>query len=221
MSFVHFLLDLIYPPRCRFCGALLDRESLEPCRKCQAADFWLKEDQAIVPGHHVSRCVCVGWYRDKLRDAVLRFKFQGRKEYAKAYGHQMAKQIRFFLPGAYDVVTWVPVSPETLKKRGYDQAQLLAEAAAAALGQEARPLLAKSRKNRAQSSLKGAGARWKNVAGVYTALHPEALAGQRVLLVDDIFTTGATLEEAAKTLLDAGASQVVAAVLCRTPQKQE
>jgi len=59
------------------------------------------------------------------------------------------------------------------------------------------------------------------VAGVYTVPQPEAVAGRRVLVIDDILTTGATLEEAARTLRAAGAAQVVAAVLARTPGKQD
>ena len=116
------------------------------------------------------------------------------------------------------MITWVPVSRQTLKKRGYDQARLLAEETARALGREAVPLLEKARATPAQSSLESAAQRRKNVKGVYAVPRPEQVTGQRVLLIDDILTTGSTLEEAARTLRAAGASQVVAAAFCRTPQ---
>ena len=70
-----------------------------------------------------------------------------------------------------------------------------------------------------QSSLTQGRQRRANVAGVYTAPHPAQVAGQRILLLDDILTTGATLNEAARTLRQAGARQVVAAAFCRTPPK--
>ena len=121
--------------------------------------------------------------------------------------------------GTYDLITWVPVSPKTLRRRGYDQAQLLAQETARALAAQAVPLLEKTRDTPPQSSLTQGRQRRANVAGVYTAPHPAQVAGQRVLLLDDILTTGATLNEAARTLRQAGARQVVAAAFCRTPPK--
>ena len=218
MSIAGFFLDLIYPPKCKFCGASLERESWEPCPKCRKAPFWLEGAQGVFDGKHFLRCVCAGWYQGALRDQVLAFKFSDRPQYARAYGPVLARQVRLFLPGTYDVITWVPVSRQTLKKRGYDQARLLAEETARALGREAVPLLEKARATPAQSSLESAARRRKNVKGVYAVPRPEQVAGQRVLLIDDILTTGSTLEEAARTLRAAGASQVVAAAFCRTPQ---
>ena len=218
MSIASFFLDLIYPPKCKFCGASLERESWEPCPKCRKAPFWLEGAQGVFDGKHFLRCVCAGWYQGALRDQVLAFKFSDHPQYARAYGPVLARQVRLFLPGTYDVITWVPVSRQTLKKRGYDQARLLAEETARALGREAVPLLEKARATPAQSSLESAARRRKNVKGVYAVPRPEQVAGQRVLLIDDILTTGSTLEEAARTLRAAGASQVVAAAFCRTPQ---
>ena len=213
------ILDILFPPRCKFCGALLDKSSLDPCRKCEKADFWLTPAQAVAPGTEVSRCVCAVWYQDPLRTEISRFKFQNHPDHAKAYGPVLAKQIRFFLPGAYDCITWVPVSEGTLKKRGYDQAQLLAEETAKALGAQAVPLLEKIKNTPAQSSLTDGRKRESNVAGVYKVPDPKLVKGQRVLVIDDIRTTGATLEEAARTLRKAGASQILAAAFCRTPRK--
>ena len=219
MSLFNFVADLLYPPRCKFCGALTDRTAWEPCKKCPP-ELWLKGAQAIIPGTHFARCVCTARYQGKLREQVRRFKFENHPDHAKAYGPMLAKTIRFYLPGAYDLVTWVPVSPQTLKDRGYDQARLLAEETARALGQEAIPLLAKTGRNRTQSSLEGADRRWKNVRGFYTVPGPALLTGKRVLVIDDILTTGATLEAAARALRQAGAVQVVAAAFCWTPTKE-
>ena len=98
-------------------------------------------------------------------------------------------------------------------------AKLLAQETARALAAQAVPLLEKTRDTPPQSSLTQGRQRRANVAGVYTAPHPAQVAGQRVLLLDDILTTGATLNEAARTLRQAGARQVVAAAFCRTPPK--
>jgi predicted amidophosphoribosyltransferase len=80
-------------------------------------------------------------------------------------------------------------------------------------------LLEKIKNNPAQSSLTDGRKRESNVAGVYAVPDPNLVKGQRVLVIDDIRTTGATLEEAARTLRKAGASQILAATFCRTPRK--
>ena len=78
-------------------------------------------------------------------------------------------------------------------------------------------LLEKIRDNPAQSALSDGAVRWENVRDVYRAAPPEAVRGRRVLLVDDICTTGATLSECAKVLAEAGAETVVCAAAARTP----
>lgn len=93
------------------------------------------------------------WYREPLRASLRRFKFSGRRDYAKAYGPVLAQAVRTYLPGTYDLITWVPVSPKTLRRRGYDQAQLLAQETARALAAQAVPLLEKTRDTPPQSSL--------------------------------------------------------------------
>ncbi len=220
MSVGSRFLDLLFPPRCPFCGGGGRSEEGEGCVRCRESDLWIPLEQRAFPGEHFVRCVCVGWYRDALRQSVRRFKFQNHPEYAEEYGKALAKSVRLFLPGAYDVITWMPVSQKRLKERGYDQARLLAEALAAETGNPALPLLEKVRDTPAQSSLTDGRARKANVAGAYAPADPAAVEGRRVLLVDDIYTTGSTMEEGAGVLGAAGASQVVAAALCRTPEKE-
>ncbi len=216
MALKQALLNLFFPPKCPLCGTLLDKTARGLCPPCAGAEFWLSGTQALFSGKAYARCACAGAYTGQLRESVLRFKFSNHPEYAKTFGPILAQTIRTYLPGAYDCISWMPVSPETLKKRGYDQAQLLAQEAAKALGREAVPLLAKTGKNVPQSSLEEGRQRWENVAGVYSVPDPAKVAGQRVLLIDDILTTGATLGEGARVLREAGAFQVVAATLCRT-----
>lgn len=221
MAFLQALADLLFPPRCPFCGKLLEHKGPWPCQKCANADFWITGPQGLSSGEHYLRCTSAGWYQEKLRDSVLKFKFSNHPEYAETYGPILARRIETYLPGSYDCITWIPVSPETWKKRGYDQAQCLAQETAKALGREAVPLLAKTGKNVAQSSLKDGRLRKGNVEGVYEVPDPSKVQGQRILLIDDILTTGSTLEEGAKTLRAAGAAQVVAATLCRTPVQRD
>ena len=118
-------------------------------------------------------------------------------------------------------VTWVPVSPRRLRQRGYDQARLLAESACRLWETKPLPLLRKTVHNPAQSGLKEAAARRANVLGVYEAVDPERISGHRILLVDDICTTGATLAECARVLREAGAADVVCAAAALTPLERD
>ena len=122
------------------------------------------------------------------------------------------EQIARDLPEA-DMITWVPISAKRLRKRGYDQVQLLARAVGPELGIPVEPLLEKIRDNRANSGLKTPAERRANVLGVYKAVGQEHFRGKRVLLLDDIVTTGATASECARVLLTAGAEEVIFAAV--------
>ena len=111
-------------------------------------------------------------------------------------------------PEGFDMLTWVPISRLRKLRRGYDQCQLLADAVGRELGMDPVPALQKIRNNRRQSAIKGEAQRRANVLGVYRVTDPEKIRDKRVLLLDDILTTGATAGEAARVLLTAGASEV-------------
>ena len=98
---------------------------------------------------------------------------------------------------------------------------LLASAAALELGEVAVETLRKGRNTEAQSGLDGDAARRANVLGVYEAVDPERISGHRILLVDDICTTGATLAECARVLREAGAADVVCAAAALTPLERD
>jgi len=106
-----------------------------------------------------------------------------------------------------------------LRHRGYSQSRILAEKTARLLGAETAALLRKRRYRPPQSRLTGEAARTANVSGAFAAIHPERFLGKRILLIDDVVTTGATLSECARVLLTEGASGVVCATLCCRPHR--
>lgn len=213
-----WLLDLIYPPRCMICHKLLGPGEREICPACDEA---LPEyDGADPQVRFCERCVVTFRYEGMLRESFLRYKFSGLRQYAGRYGAWMAVTIRDKLAGKFDLITYAPVSHKRRKERGYDQSELLCRAIARELGLEPVTALEKRTHTAAQSSLNKREERAANVAGVYAPVEPARLKGKRVLLIDDIVTTGATLAECCRVLLTAGAESVVCAALA-TRQSEE
>ena len=213
---VEVLLDLLFPPKYVFCRRLLRKGEEGLCASCRTSLPWTHGEEAEQHPEFVSLCVSPLWYQDNVRASFHRYKFQGSRGYAKAYGRLVAQCVREHLAGRYDLITWVPLSPERLKKRGYDQAMLLAMAAALELGDVAVETLRKVRDTGAQSGLgKDDSARQANVLGAYQVVDPELAEGRQVLLIDDVITTGSTISECARTLRSAGAAGVVCATLAR------
>ena len=135
--------------------------------------------------------------------------------YADCYGRLMASCIREHLNGRFDLITWVPLSTKRAKARGYDQAMLLALAVALELDDVAVETLVKTTHIQAQSTITDKEMRRANVSGVYELRDKELINGKRILLIDDIITTGSTLAECARVLLMGGAESVVCATLAR------
>ena len=144
---------------------------------------------------------------------MLRYKFAGRRCYAAAYGRALAMKLQTEELTDLDILTWVPVSSLRRMRRGYDQVELLANATAKELGIAPCKTLKKTRNTPPQSGIKDVYRRRANVLGAYKPVNPENIRGKRILLLDDIITTGATASECARTLLTAGAKEVYCAAI--------
>ena len=205
------LLDLLFPPRCVFCRRLLHRGEEGICPRCQQELPWALGAEAEQTGEFFSLCASPLWYQDH------RYKLKGVRGYSRTYGRLVAQCVQDHLAGRYDLITWVPLSRARLRQRGYDQAMLLASAAALALDDVAAETLCKVRDTEAQSGLgKNDASRRANVLSAYQVTDPALVEGRRVLLIDDIVTTGSTLSECARVLRTAGATDVVCAALARS-----
>lgn len=210
------LLDLLYPPRCIFCRSLLREGESDACGRCRAVLPVAEGKLCEQTGAFFDRCLSPFYYDGLVRESFHRYKFDGFRWYAPAYGRWMSDCLQDYLNEPLDGVTWAPLSRKRLRKRGYDQARLLAHEAAASLGMEEIPLLEKAVDTPAQSGLEGAARRRANVLGVYGLRPNTDIKGKHLLLVDDIVTTGSTLSECARVLKDGGAERVVCLTLARS-----
>jgi ComF family protein len=145
-------------------------------------------------------------YRDTLREALHAFKFNGRRWLARPLADLIVEQCGPILPPGASALVPVPLGRERERERGFNQAALLAERLARPLGVPVRPRwLARLRATLPQSELTAAD-RAGNVRGAFGA--SSAVAGQHVIVVDDVLTTGATVAECARALRSAGAAAV-------------
>jgi len=212
------LLDLLFPPKCAFCRTVTDGARV--CAACMDSLPRTAGADRDAGGDFLDGCVTPLRYAGTVRDSIHRFKFGGLSCYAPAYAALLAPAVRERLQDRIDVIAWVPVSRRRRRERGYDQAQLLAQELAKQLDLPYERLLLRTRNTAANSSLQGAEKRRANVAGAFQAI-PERAAGRRILLADDVYTTGATMSECARMLLMAGAESVHGAAVARAGEKPE
>ncbi len=173
----------------------------------------------ISSGIYISNVYPVFFYENTVRESILRYKFSGARYYSKYYGTLLATSIQAKTGVAYDGVVWVPVSSKRKRKRGYDQSYLLAEMVAKQLNLPLLSAVEKIRNNPAQSSLATVESRRANVMGVYKINSGADIVGKRLLLLDDIWTTGSTANEVARMLLTGGAVSVDCGVVAATRER--
>ena len=217
MKIVNWLTAWLFPEKCVLCGRILEKDALDLCHKCRVEAPECGVSRIKYP--FIDTWTALWYYQDHVRRSILRFKFHGRRNYAAAYARMLGMRLMKEDGVQFDCITWVPISDKRKKKRGYDQGQLLAEKLSQELQIPMQSTLKKIRNNPPQSGIVGQAHRKANVMGVYVATQPQALAGKRILLLDDILTTGATAGECARILLTAGAKEVHLAVVAAANQQ--
>ncbi len=212
MPVLDWVLDLLFPPKCPFCGRLLEKGELL-CPDCQRGLPWLEGRAGETEVELTAGCVSALRYEDKVRSAIHGYKFDGRSARSVAFGAMTAQAVGDHGITA-DLVSWPSLSKKRLRQRGYDQAELLAREVGRRLGLSVLRTVDK-RERPAQSGIQGEAARRANLLGAYVPVEPGNFEGRIVLLVDDVVTSGATLAECAKTLRLAGAERIFCATLAK------
>ncbi len=210
MSILDYFLDLMYPPRCMLCRKLLKDGEKQLCSGCaqRLPGFMTNEPRWDIK--NVKLCYAPFQYKDEVRASLHRYKFGGAAAYGPIYADFILKSIDEN-PISCDIISWVPLSPKRYRKRGYDQAEIIARALAEKLGLPCEKLLVKIKDNPKQSSIGNRERRKANVAGVYRCASENMVSGKRLLIIDDIVTSGATLAECAAVLRKSGCIEVYAA----------
>lgn len=214
IKFFDYILSLIYPPKCVFCGTVIDKSDI--CEECEKTLPFTKGDSIYQKFPFVDKCISPLYYKDYVRRAVLRFKFAGCSCYCRRLGGIMSECAENNLDcGSIDMVSCIPLSRKRMHDRGYNQAELLAKEISKKVGVEYLPTLKKIRHNTAQSTIKDSKQRAANVIGAYRVIDAEEVKGKYILLVDDVVTTGSTVSECARILKKSGAKAVYCVTLAR------
>lgn len=225
------------PPRCRSCRApLFAHDNPYLCPSCAGAMQWIGGAACGRCGFpaepsgrrgrggcvrcrgkklHLDAAIAVARYRHGARNLVRSFKYGGETELGRPLAGMMAERLRgadFF--GELDVIAPVAPHPERTRQRGFDQAKILADRVAEATGLAVRHDLLERRTRTAPQALLRRAERLRNMKGVFAA-NGDGARGRRILLVDDVMTTGATMADCARACRKAGALEVYGLVFAR------
>ncbi|MFZ5596392.1 MAG: double zinc ribbon domain-containing protein [Bacillota bacterium] len=159
--------------------------------------------------HFFSMARAAGPYEDNIRRAVKRLKFSGKKNLAVYLSDMMLRRVAGIrLYEGAEIMAAVPLSPGRLRERGFNQAELLAHNLALKMGIPFLPVLRKVRETPAQTGLDRSG-REENLRGAFILTAPDIVNGRKIIVVDDVITTGSTLNTVAGVLAGGGAASVV------------
>ena len=241
MSFLHRILDFLFPANCSFCRSPIGNSAVPCfCSQCWGdfsavrgpvcpscgRPFGSPEALSHSPEHecgacrkrqpHYDQALAAGLFEGPLREAIHIYKYRPVRSLGKPLAQWMTDHVRVKVP--LDMVMPVPLHTKRLRMRGFNQALLLAVGAAERFNI---PLvydnLVRVRYTRPQVELSGQ-ERTANVQGAFHLVRPDAVGDKRVLLIDDVYTTGATMNECARVLKDAGAAAVIVLTLARTSE---
>jgi ComF family protein len=206
-------IDAIFPKSCVFCGKAVSGadEGDGICAECREELPWYGASETLGSGLTVTAPLK---YENAARAALLRFKFNGRTQYAGTFAKLMSVCVGNYYSGDFDIIAYVPLSFFRRLRRGYNQTKLLAAALSKELGKVPVTAPLKKRSRKANSSL-GKSERAENVKNAFAVKRGADIRGKRILLVDDVLTTGATLTECASVLLRNGAERVMCVTLCK------
>jgi len=221
----NWFLDLFFPKFCVGCK----KEGSWLCKSCQkniiavVSQVCPQCGRLNLQGKYCSRCqkgkflkgiIAALYYEEgPTKEIIHNLKYNSVIELAPVLGKAMAKTLKDNILGENIFITWAPLHPRRLAQRGFNQSELLAKTIAKESKLPMANLLLKKKNTKRQVELKG-DRRRKNLAGVFTFKKCD-IRGKTIVIIDDVTTTGATLNECAKVLKEKGAKEIWGLVVAR------
>ena len=229
MKFLSAVFEFFLPSQCPCCGKFLDEGRQGFCSKCLSEVRWIEPPFCSICGtpfisgevedHPCGACVvqrkyfrmarALAAFEGSLQGAIHRWKYEGKTHLTPFFAEWMAEGLnRYWEVRSIDFLIPVPLHPQRLRERGFNQALLLAESLSRRTGIPAlKTILKKKKPTLPQVNLSGV-EREKGLRGAFHVAQREELLGKSVLLIDDVYTTGATVNECSKGLVKGGAERV-------------
>lgn len=204
------ILDLIYPPVCGMCGNI-NKENLCPKCSVKIKKYEINYKKTFKNKNiYFDELYCVLKYEDLVRNNIIKYKFQNKSYMYKTFAKIILKNKKicgFFKK--YDIIIPVPIHNKRKRTRGYNQTELVAKEIAQNIDglKLEKNILIKQKNTKAQSELTKK-ERNKNVLGAFKINNIKIIENKNILLFDDIYTTGSTVNECSKILKQAGARKV-------------
>jgi len=214
------IVRLLFPPKCIFCGKVLSiNVDVEICADCLKKvtfidDMDLKSRKFWSHKNWYDGIICVYQYNSVVKGSIVRYKFYNRSSYYRTFGKILADRVKKTIKiSDFDLIISVPLHRNKERKRGYNQSLLISKVLSKELGlRESSSLLIRLKDTGSQSLLNRKD-RLDNLRGAFKVRSEDAVRNKNILLVDDVMTTGSTIDECSKVLKKAGAAKVVAAVI--------
>lgn len=215
--------SLLYPNLCASCNATLYKGEREVCNRCRSylpyTRFHNEKDNPVAQlfwGRvQVENATAYFIFRkgSRFQKILHKIKYQNKQSLGIELGKWFAQELTETEFNTVDVIVPVPLHPRKLNKRGYNQSELIATGIAGILGKKLDNSLLKRVVENPTQTRKSRYERWTNVEGIFELSDPLSAANKHVLIVDDVVTTGSTLEACAAAILKAPGSKVSIAVL--------
>jgi ComF family protein len=198
----HVGIDLLFPPRCAGCG----RVDFVWCGSCQEKLDYTVFPERVRPLDPFAGMASTAVHQGVIREAVQGLKYGNAPLLAKFLGERLVKQLHH-MNWTIDMIVPVPLHTTRLAERGYNQAQLLSEQVAQTTLIRCLPNAVHRQRNTQSQVTLNATERQTNMTDAFQA-NPSVVTNQRILLIDDVYTTGATLSACGQAILQAGAQAV-------------
>ncbi len=209
-NFYDRILDLVYPPVCGICGKFNQDFLCKKCQKMLEAEAKFEIDKVDNQEYFFENHLYIFKYEGIIRKLILNYKFNEKSYLYKTFVNFLLKNEKFFkILKSYDTIIPVPVSSKRMNERGYNQSELIANDIVKQITEcecitdcliKNKNIIEQSKLNREQ--------RQKNIQGVYILKNKEKLINKKILIIDDIYTTGSTANECCKVLQKAKTKKI-------------
>ncbi|HOQ02143.1 MAG TPA: ComF family protein [Acetivibrio clariflavus] len=211
------ILDLVFPPKCIFCNKILNYGTgICICESCSLNIPYFSEKNLnlIKSNSYFDDIICVCEYSGIIKEALIKYKFFNKPSFGRTFARLIYNRIKEKTNlGEIDLIVSVPLHRKKEQLRGYNQSYLIAKQLGKLLGTKVSKNILIRTKNTDSQSLLNRVERLRNVKDAFSVTDTNAIKDKSILIVDDIFTTGSTLNECCRILKDAGARRITAIVV--------